>query len=457
MDSSGKYLKFCRFLLALSTCFASIFAYERVPANTTFDEKPTTVLIYIAGRNDLDRFVRYNLSQLESIGTNNNINFLVDLHTIQNHRRVSQRFIVYKNRLVQVGQDMDLDSGNPETLISACAWAFTHFPARVTVLVLWNHGTGALEPSYRVAVNPAELYVFNPATSMIELNRAIGFMEYLEICNTSAVRGICFDNATKHYLTNHDVGHALRTVRDNYLNGRPLDIVSCDACLMAGIEPAYSLKPRGQNSVAKYLVSSQEVVLATGYPYTSIFSATASNPQTAEQLARHFVTKFAQSYTQVTQDYTQSAVDLDLLDPVYDMLDTIANLLIAGMRQESHGSVRNYISYCGSKELCTYFEEPSYKDLHHLLSNMIRFIDKTILTDSNATKEFRSQLTNALTATITLLKKSIIAHASGKNLAHASGLSIYLPSQAMHNSYHSTDFGNDNSWTKMLHTYLNKP
>jgi hypothetical protein len=459
MDSSGKYLKmhYCS-LLVLVLCFPTItiLAYEKVSTSTAFAHKPTTVLLYIAGRNDLDRFVRYNLSQLESIGTNNNITFLVDLHTIQNHRRVSQRFIVYKNRLVQVGQDNELDSGNPETLISACAWAFTHFPADVKVLVLWNHGTGALEPSYRVAINPAELYVFNPTTSMIELNRTIGFMQYLEICNTSELRGICFDNATKHYLTNHDVGQALRTVRDTYLNGQPLDIVSCDACLMAGIEPAYSLKLHGQNAVAKYLVSSQEVVLATGYPYTSIFSATASNPQTAEQLARHFVTKFAQSYTQVTQDYTQSAVDLNQLDPVYDMLDTIANLLIRGMTHEAHGSVRSYLTHCSSKELCTYFEEPSYKDLYHLLTNMIRFIERITLTDSTATRELRSQLTTALIAACALLKKAIIASASGKNLAEASGLSIYLPTQAMHSSYQTTDFGSKSNWTKMLHTYLHK-
>lgn len=455
MDSSRSYRNLFCILLLTAINFQSIFAYERVPSSTTFSKKPTTVLLYIAGRNDLERFVRYNLSQLESIGTNQNITFVVALHTIQNHKRVSQRFIVYKNRLVQVGQDSDLDSGSAETLISDCAWAFTHFPADIKVLVLWNHGTGALEPNYRIAVNPAELYSFNPSTNMIELNRNIGFIEYLALCNTTAHRGICFDNATKHYLTNHDVGRALRIVCDQYLNGQPLDIVSCDACLMAGIEFAYSLKPRGGASVAKYLVSSQEVVLATGYPYTSIFSATASSPQTTEQLARHFVTKFAQSYTQVTQDYTQSAIDLSQMDPLYDAVEKIADLLILAMKQESSSSVRNYITHCSSKDLCTYFEEPSYKDMQHLFNNMLRFINKAILRDPTATQQFHTQLTNALVSASSLLKKCVIANASGKNLSQASGISIYVPSQGMHSSYTTTDFGSDNSWTKMLQTYLN--
>lgn len=430
--------------------------YERIDEEIQLPHKATTVLLYIAGRNDLDRFVRYNLSQLESIGTNNNITFLIDLHTIQKGVPISQRFIVYKNRLVQVGNDKQFDSGSAETLISACTWAFTHFPADTKVLILWNHGTGGLEPDYRTAVNPAELYTFNPKTNLIELNRTIGFMDYLELCNTAGHRGICFDNATKRYLSNRDVGQALRTVCNTCFNGQPFDIVSCDACLMAGIEPIYSLKPRGEPSVARYFVASQEVVLATGYPYNTLFAATAANPQNAEQLARHFVAKFAQHYLQITQDYTQSAIDMSQIELLYDAIDLIAQLLITGMKQEANNSVHNLISICSSKDRCTHFDEPSYKDMYHLFDNMRSLVSTITLTNAHDTRAYREQLATALTAACTLLKRVVIVNAAGRNLAQATGLSIYLPAKHMHSSYAHTDFGSTSQWTAMLRTYLNK-
>jgi hypothetical protein len=428
--------------------------YERVPENTTFPEKPTTVLVLVAARNDLDRFVRYNLSQLESIGTNHNITFLVDLHTIQKGKAVSQRFIIYKNKLVQVGEEKEFDSGSPETLISACTWAFTNFPAEVKVLVLWNHGTGAIEPNYRVAVNPSNLYTFNPATNLIELDRTIGFLNYLQLCNTTESRGICFDNVTKNYLTNHNIGEALKIVHQSLKS--QLSIVSCDACLMACIETMCGIILDPQNPVAKYFVGSQEVVLATGYPYSLVFGETARNPQTAEQLARHFVTKFAQSYHKITQDYTQSAVALDKLSPLYAAIDNVANLLIVGMKQEVNKSVRSLISISSDKGRCTCFEEPSYKDMSHLFKNMRDLVPTVMLINGNETRTYREQLTAALTEALMLIKSAVIANASGKNLAQASGLSIYVPTQQIHSSYPHTDFGSTSVWTPMLELYLSK-
>jgi hypothetical protein len=57
--------------------------------------------------------------------------------------------------------------------------------------------------------------------------------------------------------------------------------------------------------------------------------------------------KFAQAYHALTQDYTQSAVDLTQLDPLYESIETIAQLLINGMQQEVRNSVRAMITRAG--------------------------------------------------------------------------------------------------------------
>jgi hypothetical protein len=166
-------------LVHLASCIAmsAKAPYERISADTRFPEKEITVLLYVAARNDLAPFIERNLMQLMQVGTNHNITFLVYLCTAQHgKRRVTQRFIVYKNKLVQVGDDAPTDSGDPATLITACEWAFSQFPSRQRFLFLWNHGTGCLEPQFRRAIHPSELYRYNTTTQRIELNRSLGFL-----------------------------------------------------------------------------------------------------------------------------------------------------------------------------------------------------------------------------------------------------------------------------------------
>lgn len=424
--------------------------YERISPNTTFPEKNITVLVYIAARNDLAPFVERNLMQLMQIGSNENITFAIYMCSAHHGKqKVTQRFIVHKNRLVQVGEDAPEDSGDPATLIKACAWAFTKFPARNTVVILWDHGTGCIEPHFRRAIHPSELYRYNPATQRIELNRSISFLDYMAQYDT--VKGICFDNLTKHYLTNHEVGEALRYVVHHYLGGKPIDILCTDACLMQGLGFMYSLYPPDKSPAAHYVIGSQEIVLATGYPYTHLFSKAAENKHfDAQQLAHQIVYAFAGVYRELTEDYTQSAIDLFAIQPLYQQLQQIAHLLTEGMKQEVNRSVHKLIATASNKNNCTSFEEPSYKDLQHFLNNLAKGIPTMQLKTQQATTHVQHELRQAIATTLLLLKNIVVANAAGKNLANATGLSIYIPHDSIHGSFPMTDFGKGTSWLTML-------
>jgi hypothetical protein len=103
-----------------------------------------------------------------------------------------------------------------------------------------------------------------------------------------------------------------------------------------------------------------------------------------------------------------------------------------------------------------YFEEPTYKDMHHLFSNMLKNLGSVTLTTPELTRQLQEQLTRALKDGCTYIKQAVIANACGRNLSHASGLSIYLPSDTLHTSYATTDFGRNSLWTTMLRMYLRR-
>lgn len=440
----------------LATPSTGTSVYEKVDESTTFHRKPFTIFIYVAARNDLLSFIDRNLAQLMQVGTNANLNILVHLNTIHlGYKKLTQKFIIYKNKMVQVGESAELDSGIPETFIAGCTWAFSHFPADSTAVVLWNHGTGGLEVSGMRAINPSALYRYNPTSQRVELNRAISFVEYLEQYNSDAVRGICFDDLTKHYLTNKQVGDALRTVSDQCLDGNPVDLVLCDACLMSCVEFAFSLKPHGQSPVARYLVSSQEVVLALGYPYTKMLAKMAQVPQSPSRFAEHVVKTFGQTYAAITEDFTQSALDLTQIDPLYESFATLSQLLMDGMRDELQGSVRAAIRMASSKDQCTYFEEPTYKDIHHFLLNLIKKSSNIQLRDSHATAKYRQQLIDAATKACENIERVVIANSTGYSLRNAQGISVYLPTGAIHPSYNSNQFAIATRWLDMIRMYNN--
>jgi len=425
--------------------------YEKLPATFSLPSKNTTVFIYVAARNNLLTFIGHNLAQLMQIGTNDNITFVVYLNLISQHnKQLTQRLIIYKNKILQIGEDSSLDSGDPQTLIEACTWAFRQFPAENKVLILWNHGTGGIEPFYNKAINASNLYTYNPDTKLIDINRAMGFIEYITLCGSDGLRGICFDDTTRNYLTNQQVGQALRTVQKTVLQGEPFDLVCCDACLMQCIEFAYSLKPLGQKPVARYMVGSQEVVLAKGYPYGEIFSKQAATPLAPKDLAIHIVQEFYKSYSNITRYCTHSAIDLSKLDALYTTIDTIAQVLVDGITRQQHNSVYNFIAFCSHKDRCTYFAEPTYKDIHHLFSNMMKHLAMIQLNNKKETITLQKTLHENLLIACNLIKQATIASGASAALNNASGISIYLPLNGIHPSYAKTDWGAHSKWTELI-------
>lgn len=426
-----------------------VYSNKHLPSQ----ENVYIVGVYMAARNDLFPFVSRNLRQMQQVGSNENVKILAHCNTQKpNGRLVTKRLLIEKNQIVQFGPDMSLDSGNSRTLMDFYSWQLDNFTGR-HISILWGHGEGDIEPRISYTLNPSELFFFNPSTRMIELNRKIGFLDYLEKHqNNQEVdkpKSICFDNSTGNYLSTRDIQTTFEKLCTEKLNGRKFEAILCDACLMSATGFVSALK-----TCAHYFAASSEVVLGTGYDYTKLLYPLSLKGTNTPSFMRHVVRSFQQTYGKITPDYAQSAIDLSKLPLVEETAARVAKLLIYALLHQKQDAVRHTISMCIDRGACTHFDEPSYKDYGHMLLNFSKNLHKFQLKSYSKTQEFRTQFQAALQDGIRALREAVVENAVGKGLKDATGLSIYFPSREIHASYFNCEFAQKTGWLDFLKTFL---
>lgn len=411
----------------------------------------TTFIIYMAADNDLFPFAGRNLNQMEKIGSNENINIFVhlDMHK-RGEAKVTKHFIIEKGKRTQIGPDMCMDSGDPETLIYAVKLAVEHCPADNYILDLWNHGTGPLEPTIRKSVNPSYLFCYNEKTKLIELDRSISFLDYINEKNEhiEPTRGICFDDSTGNYLTNEKLRYALNVCTRDLIK-KKFNIIGCDACLMSMIEIASVLK-----DFAHVMVGSQEVELGTGWDYSLVLAPYLLGKPEKHHFASHIVQSYSKTYNKITHDYTQSAINLDLLHLLEDNFSEVVSYLSEALKKQKNKIVKETIKACRHKHNCTHFDEITFIDLNHLYVNLIENAPKFELHNVQETLELRKNLIEALKKGCDIISQIMIDNAAGPNLKKAKGISIYFPEYQIHHSYKRCEFAQKTQWLQFLAQYL---
>ncbi|HEV2916229.1 MAG TPA: clostripain-related cysteine peptidase [Candidatus Babeliales bacterium] len=408
----------------------------------------TLFCVYMAADNDLRSFAIRNLKQMLTAGSNENLHIVVHLDIRDsNGDKVTKRYYIGKNTYTILNEhDPDaqaMDSGDPETLISFCKMAIKKFPAKDVVLVLWDHGTGYLEPIRRGHVNPSTLFTFNPTTCKLELNRSLSYLTFLaEYIENN--RGVCWDQTTQNFLSALKLDYALNTICRDCLGGKRFSIIAFDACLMAMTEIAELLSP-----YTDIMVASEETILGTGYDYENVLSIFHTKRPTPREFATHLVTSFFNTYQRVTQDFTLSALDLSLTPFIMENLNNVAESLIICLKNQKNNSVKQALKT--SRMLCTHFNETSYLDIFDLFS-IIQTSIKKFIVSSNAI-EAKQKLEQALQEGKSLIQRYVFAHTEGKKLSNAHGISIYFP-ERMHSSYPPSSFARSNKWFNFISTYL---
>lgn len=404
--------------------------------------KEATIMVYIAADNDLHYFAWKNIRQLAQVAPEN-LNIIVQINEPGKYKK-TQRYLITKDKAYELNkQNKDkLDSGSSETLVDFCGYCINTFPANDYVLILWNHGTGIIDPQRRLR-HFEECLHFNPANLTIEVDRNFRDLEEMDLIEREETKGICFDDQYNSYLTNQKLEKALNTITNKYLGGKKLALIGMDACLMSMLEVANIFK-----KYAHIMVSSQEVELGAGWQYDKVLKY--YNSRNLNGFAKHIVEAYKQAYESIYPDYTLSAVNLDLIEELEKSINNLAKDLIDASKNQIGMSVKNLIKKCKEK---IGFDIPSYIDLCTFCESLSKNIDSCTLKSNEAA--IKESIKKHCTDCINAANKSIIANASGKNVPFAKGISIYLPErEKLHSSYARTNFAASNNWFNLISSYL---
>lgn len=443
---------------------------RQVP-DLTKKEKEWNILIDIAGNNNLHRFVGLNLTQMEMIGSNSNINIIcqVDrfgdekLSRVEVHKGVTQTVwsAPERNSAAYKNSPRTYMSGTQESVESFLEWAIQKYPARKQFVIFWNHGSGFIDPANwgRLITDLHQnFFAIDPVSGQQKLNRETLLTEELE----GKKKGLQFNDISGTFLSTPDLSEVLGRVSKSCLGGKPFDIVGMDACCMAGIEVATQLK-----GLAQYVVFSQEVELGAGWNYSIALKKASQEAVSAEAMTKEIVKSYEYEYTCLTPDYTLSVIDYthrqtntnkQTFAALEEKIGELALFLIELISGPQSKKVVSRLSEIRRKsQYSTWFYDNNYIDLQHFLTSLQSVLLKAV--EYPKDKERLMQLTSSARTLLQSVVPTYVAGASfgRKPTLRARGLSIYFPLRSVHSSYRNTLFSAQaatKSWASLLYLFL---
>ncbi len=384
------------------------------------NHKNWTILTYIAGDSDLNKFIDDDLLQMQQ-GANNNTNVLAFVNKKINEVKIAQKLVITNDNITNDGPDLiNLDSGTKESVMIAINWAIENYPSDKFALILWDHGSGPL--------------------NKILQSFDISITDNIDI-NINDEKGICYDYTTGNFLNDRDLAYICKQTKEKI--NKNIDIVAFDACLMANIEIAYAIKDS-----ACYLVSSQESVPTSGFNYKLILDSLNKKNLTAQELAKNMVLTYKETYKDLNNYYTMSAVDLDKIEELTKNINKISVLLSKYLENQKNHRVDKAITFAAFTNKNIRFNEPDYIDIYNFYFNLANYINIMNLNTADTI-----QIKKALLSGQSLIKSAVIENTSGSKFALVQGLSIYLPTK-IHNSYNTLYWATETCWKTFLNTYI---
>ncbi len=421
-----------------------------------------TVMVYMAGDNNLDAAGVADLLEMKKVGSSAKINVLAQFDRAggkgtTKFYRLRQGTTLAADTLADLGET---NTGDPAVLQAFLAWGITTYPARRFMAVLWNHGAGwddsnlyggdyfggqappvvhkgyALDARGRVAIRAPRKVPRMPPVPLAQARAAVRHARRALFCTTVdtmvKTRAIAFDDQAKDYLDNGEIKAVMKGICQQL--GRKIDILGFDACLMSMLEVGYQIK-----DTATYCVGSQEEEPNNGWPYTGILTTLAKKPAMAPaDLARTVVTQYLASY-RAADGVTFAATDLGRIDAVAAAVNTLGAALVKAMAGKPELTAIRAVR-ADVQEYSAPYDD--YVDL----VDLCRGLDKLL---NNAEVA-------AACAAVTAAQAQMVLKSGykGARLAHSHGSSIYFPKRKVCALYSTLDFTKNNAWAAFVNAYV---
>jgi len=249
-----------------------------------------TVLVYMNGDNNLERYALADLNELEQVGGSGEVEVLVQLDRCPGYDSSNGDWTgARRYRLLpdgesgRIGSELlaelgEVDMGSPATLADFVRWGQALLPAERSALVIWGHGTGWLPAPPLPGVRPA----------------------------------VSIDDTNGSGLSPQELAQALAGTR--------LDLVLLDACLMSMVEVGYELRGPG------VMVASQDSPPATGYPYHRFLGELTSDPSMSTPAAASLLVDLL--VAEQGSSVEAAAVDLAQMPAVGQAVGSLAEALL---------------------------------------------------------------------------------------------------------------------------------
>lgn len=273
------------------------------------------------------------------------------------------------------------------------------------------------------------------------------------------------DEGSAGYLTFNELKLAFEQLHEFDLNKKKLDIIGLDSCLMSMAEVCYELR-----DLTEIVVGCESYAPAAGWPYRSIFEAlngiVKAVPETppkamkrddqAARFAKAVVEKYVAFYADYTEgglSVTQSALDLnqlpDLKVKISSLVETLATELETEFAREQAKQEDEAKAYPFRDALVlAHWEAQSYNGESYV--DIADFCD--CLTRRSPSG---GVVANACRDLAQFIREQFVLRSrfNGSVYQYSHGVSIYFPWSTVALYYLNLDFAKDSGWARFLATY----
>ena len=367
-------------------------------------EKMWTVLVYLAGDNNLEAAAVTDIQEMQA-GVTDQMNLLVLMDRAKQGSDeagyssdpvpgvgdwVGAKLLnVTPAGITDLGMSGDFDMTDPAVLEQFVTIGLTQYPARHKALVLWDHGAGWHGFSQDESLSPR---------NTMKADQVVTAMQ-----NALTATG-----------------------------GDKFDVVEYDACLMASLEVASALNP-----VANYMIASEEVVPNHGLDYSVLGSSLSEDPVTyATGIINGF---FAQAQAEHDEDSsTMSLIDLNAMPNLVNAVTNFSAAISANMTNDVAAFAR-----AGAASAAFGFNPDPEQDFQQ--RDLGQILAGFTSTDPAVTAA-QSDLSAALSA-------AVVLHSEGNSFTGVGGMSVYLPKGPQYYDDRFTALPTAGPWSSLLSSF----